>query len=266
MKTFPTKTIAENFSKAAKNYDAAAEVQKLAARKLCEIALPFVKENSQILDLGSGTSFLAREFLNHEQFRQKNVKFYEVDLSLEMLQCWVSRPKENFFAIQADIENLPFQPQSFDLIISSFSLQWLKDFEKTFARIFEILKPNGVFVFCLPTSGSLFELREASLASECNFNFNELPKIENLKSALKKSGFEEKKFVEEVLKQTFENGSEGLKSLKRIGAGLPTKKRNVVSKTQLKQFNNFCLKNFSADNKSTRLSWFVPYFASEKIT
>jgi malonyl-CoA O-methyltransferase len=260
---FDKKIIAENFSKAAKIYDKSASVQQEAAKNLVRVALPFVENNSKILDLGSGTSFIAKEFLNHEEFQQKKVKFYEVDLSLEMLQSWKDRPSENFFAIQADIENLPFETQSFDLIISSFSLQWLENLPKIFARISSLLKPNGIFAFCVPTYESLFELRKSSLESGCDFHFNDLPKNIDLTSALAKSGFKEKFTTTEIVKQEFKNGVEALKSLKILGANHynhHSEKRNFVTKTKLNQFNNFCLKNFSAPNKSISISWHNSYF------
>lgn len=260
---FDKKIIAENFSKAAKLYDHSAPVQESAAKNLVRFASPFIKNNSKILDLGSGTSFVAKEFF--KSFPKTKYDFYEADLSLAMLNSWVSRPKENFFTIQADIENLPFRAKSFDLIISSFSLQWLENLPKIFLQISSLLKPNGIFAFCVPTFESLFELRESSLKSGCDFYFSNLPKNSDLNSALAKCGFKEKFTTTEIVKQEFKNAVEALKSLKVIGANYQnhqSKNKNFIFKKKLDHFNNFCLKNFGTLNKNITVSWHNFYFVA----
>lgn len=260
------KIIQKNFSRGAKSYDEAASIQKKTAKKLCDLVVSHQSSVDcqlstvdflKILDLGSGTSFIAKNFSD-----KKNLKIFEIDLSFEMLKSWTQRP-ENIFPIQSDFEKLPFKHSSFDAIISSFSLQWMSDFEKNFSEIFSLLKPGGIFAFCLPTEGSLKELSAAKI-----FHFNQFPKVEDLKSALKKSGFVEKSFSIETLQQSFSNGSAALQSIKKIGANYSQKKNNekkkIITKAELKQFNNFCLKNFSTTDKNITVSWFTSYFILSK--
>ena len=118
---FNKNLIAKNFSLGAKTYDEAAQVQLASAEELVAFIMPYLKKDVQILDLGSGTSFIAKQLATYE--------ITEVDISAEMLNSWHERPS-NVTAIQADFENLPFVKNSFDLIISSFALQWISDFEK----------------------------------------------------------------------------------------------------------------------------------------
>jgi SAM-dependent methyltransferase len=122
---------------------------------------------------------------------------FETDLASDMLKQWSNRPS-NIFPIQADIENLPFEKNSFDIIISSFSLQWIFDFEKNFSHFFSLLKPNGIFAFCLPTDETLQELKSAKI-----FPINDFPHSENLRLILKKCGFVEEKFLKETSWQKF---------------------------------------------------------------
>ena len=166
--------IGENFSRAAQNYEAVALVQQQAAKKLCHLASPFIRDDLRILDLGSGTGFVSRS-LNNLQNRPRNILtpyspllsphsplvtphllrgplVFEADLSLSMLQQHPSN-----FKINCDFENLPFRNHSFDILISSFSLQWLSDFEKNFLQFSALLKPHGIFAFCIPTDKSLEE-------------------------------------------------------------------------------------------------------------
>lgn len=214
---FDKNLVAKNFSRGAKTYDEAAQVQLVCARKLVGLISPYLKKDSQILDLGSGTSFIAKEILTncHPELVEGSQELFtrpfdklrvtEVDITPEMLAAWSDRPK-NVKAVCADFENLDFAPNSFDLILSSFSLQWSSDFVKNFAQYFSLLKPNGIFAFAVPTEGSLVELSD--------FNLNELPKNSLLKTALKKSGFNEKLFREESIKQDFASSRDLLRFLK----------------------------------------------------
>ena len=130
---FDKKIIQKNFSRVAGRYDEAAVVQREAVKELCELVVRHKASGVRrglILDLGSGTSFIAKKLLTYAlRLTPYDSKIFELDLSAEMLQSWHDRPS-NVFPIQGDIENPPFRNHSFDLIISSFSLQWIEDFEK----------------------------------------------------------------------------------------------------------------------------------------
>ena len=162
--------------------------------------------------------------------------------------------------IQGDAGSICFKPNSFDILISSFSLQWLQDFDKIFTSFYKILKPNGVFIFCLPVNESLKELREASLKSECKFRFNSLPIIEDLNFLLKESNFKINNSFTKNLTEEFENSIDALKSLKKVGANSFLTKINPITKTQLRKFENFCLKNSTMNGKKFSNSWKVAYF------
>ncbi len=272
---FDKKRLKMNFARQVQNYSKAASIQGLAAKKICKIAAPFIQKKQdvmlslskhdsghgpescfdklsmtpRVLDLGSGTGFVAKHL-------NKNLNLCELDLALEMLQ---QSPSPNSQKIQADFENLPFKNNSFDILISSFALQWLSDFDKSFSQFFSLLKPKGVFIFCLPCYGSLAELSAANI-----FNFNQLPKVEDLKNSLKRSGFKEIFVETKTLKQTFESGVEALKSLKKIGANYSQKNSKIITKTSLAQFNNFCLKNFGTSTRKIEVSWVISYFIFSK--
>lgn len=243
--------VAQNFSRGAKNYDEVAEPQLEAAKRLVALASPFIKNNSQILDLGCGTSFIAKEIC--QNFSEKNIHIVETDIALDMLESWADRPA-NVTAIQCDIENLPLEKNSFDIIFSSFALHWISDFEKNFSQFSALLKKNGILAFCLPTAGSLDELRSSNV-----FQFNNFPNNVIIKSALEKCGAKEVSFICETKKQKFASGYEALKFIKKIG-GNSNQSKKIVSKTKLEEFNKFCLKNFSSDNKSFGVSWNISYF------
>lgn len=231
---FDKNLIARNFSRGAKEYDEVAQVQRQVAQELVALALPYLKKDSCILDLGSGTSFIARQIPHHD--------ITEIDLSANMLQFWCDRPS-NIKAIQADFENLPFKKNNFDVIISSFALQWINDFEKNFSQFFALLKSKGIFIFSLPITGSLPEF--AAL------NINEFPSNKTLKNALQKAGFHEKLFMQKKMQQSFANSRDTIKFLKRIGADSPVKRRLSLTKVVSK-------------NIGITISWHISYFIAQK--
>lgn len=234
--------IARNFSSAANIYDQHSDVQKIAAQNLCQIALPFIKKNHKIIDLGCGTSNLSKNLGDREVF--------ELDLSLEMLKqnnCQKS--------ICADIENLPLCDASFDMIISSFSLQWVNDFEKSCHEFNRILKKDGILAICLPVAESICELKEMSSRYKCNFNFNEFAEIQTIEHALNRSGFIRRNLENKTIKTNHKNALTALKSIKDIGAKY-CDDSNFIKKSAFKIFKN--------NNDSFDLSWEVLYLVFQK--
>nr|CAG4637176.1 EOG090X09JT [Ceriodaphnia reticulata]SVE73058.1 EOG090X09JT [Ceriodaphnia reticulata] len=58
-----------------------------------------------------------------------------------------------------DEEALPFEPESFDLVMSSLSLHWVNQLPSTFSQIMRSLRPDGVFIGALFGGETLYELR-----------------------------------------------------------------------------------------------------------
>ena len=178
-----------------------------------------------------------------------------------MLKNWQDRP-ENVFPILADIENLPFtKPETFDVIFSSFALQWLENFEGLFRNLHLLLKKNGVIIFCLPTENSFIEIKDASKNSGCNFSMRNLVNQDFIKQSLLQTGFKENYFASEVIKQKHENAVAALKEFKKMGTNysenFATKK--LVTKKNLQKFNVF----FS-QNSNNNASWHLCYLIYQK--
>lgn len=58
-----------------------------------------------------------------------------------------------------DEETLPFEPASFDLVLSSLSMHWINDLPGILSQINNILKPDCPFIGAMLGGDSLFELR-----------------------------------------------------------------------------------------------------------
>ncbi len=254
MKNYNKKIINKNFSNKVFDYENSALVQKYAVEKLLKklnkiLDLTKIK-NYKILDLGSGTSLIAKEFLKINN--KKNNLFFEIDLSLAMLNSWNFRP-QNFMAIQCDIDNLALKTNSFDLIISSFSLQWINDYRQFFSTIFSLLKKDGVLVFAIPTIGSCQQLKNLKFIDLIDF-----PNLKKWQLDIENIGFTTLSIDEENYKQIFDNGIEAIKSIKKIGANYPNPDHDFSQKN-FTNFRNFYKKNLHNSLAKFTIDWEINY-------
>ncbi len=244
--------IKNNFSRGSANYDELALMQKNAAEKLVKLAKNFISDKSNILDLGSGTGFVAQEILKINSC----AKITQTDLSSEMLAKW--QPPKNVSAVVCDIENLPFIDEKFDIIFSSFALHWIYDFEKSFANFSNLLAAGGIIAICLPTSSSLDELAANNI-----FQINKFPEISTLTNILEKNNLRKIYAEKEIYIEEFSNIISAAKYIKNIGGNYNSQKNNPHA-SKLAQLRNFYLKNSSNDNRKFQLTWHNAFFLYQK--
>jgi NADH dehydrogenase [ubiquinone] 1 alpha subcomplex assembly factor 5 len=65
-----------------------------------------------------------------------------------------------------DEEDMPFEANQFDLVISSLNLHWVNDLPKVLTKIKTILKPDGCFLGSMIGGSSLAELRQCFYLAE----------------------------------------------------------------------------------------------------
>ncbi|KAM4695143.1 arginine-hydroxylase NDUFAF5, mitochondrial isoform 2-T2 [Discoglossus pictus] len=141
------------------------------------------------LDLGCGRGYISQ----HLQ-KETVEKLFQTDLSGNVLKNTLQSeiPTMN---IIADEEFLPFKESSFDLVVSSLSLHWVNDLPRTFQEIFNVLKPDGVFIGAMFGGETLYELRcslqLAEIEREGGFSPHVSPftAVTDLGSLLGRAGF-----------------------------------------------------------------------------
>lgn len=249
MENLNKEIIKKNFSRGSESYDDAALMQKKSAQKLVDLAKKFIATESKILDLGSGTGFVAREILKINS----SAKIIETDLCQEMLSKW-QRPS-NVSAVVCDMENLPFIDEKFDIIFSSFALHWINDFEKSFANFSNLLAPKGIIAFCLPCASSLEELDI--------FQINKFPQILEISTLLEKNNLQKIYQEKEIFIEEFCDIISAAKYIKKIGGNYNSQKKLRAGK--LAQLRNFYLKNSGKDTRKFQLSWHNAFFIYQKI-
>lgn len=100
----------------------------------------FANNNSVILDAGCGNSGILTEFKSIVKL------IIGVDTNKKLLE-------ENQIVnkkINANLENIPLDENSIEIVVSEFVLEHLQNPEDVFKEISRILKPGGVFIFLTP--------------------------------------------------------------------------------------------------------------------
>jgi len=60
-----------------------------------------------------------------------------------------------------DLETLPYEPNTFDAVLSSLSIHWINDLPSLLAQVNTILKPDSPFIAAMFGGDTLFELRSS---------------------------------------------------------------------------------------------------------
>ena len=111
------------------------------------VALATLQEGETVLDLGAGAGFDC--FLAAERIGKQG-KVIGVDMTPEMVEKAKANAErgqyENVEFKLAEIENLPVETESVDVIISNCVINLSPDKKKVFQEAFRVLKPGGRFM------------------------------------------------------------------------------------------------------------------------
>lgn len=100
-----------------------------------------VQEGETVLDIGSGPGFLAAAIADQAGPRGKVVG---VDISQQMVDRAGRRNKHDWLSYQcADATDLPFEDNSFDVVVSTQVAEYVPDVEAFSFEVFRVLKPGG---------------------------------------------------------------------------------------------------------------------------
>nr|KAJ3420437.1 hypothetical protein HK105_005672 [Polyrhizophydium stewartii] len=132
------------------------------ADRLADRFLDIRREFNTVLDLGSGSGHIIK-FIEPENVK----KLVQMDMSERMLM----RDKDVKYSVETervvgDEEALPFEPETFDAIVSNLSLHWVNDLTGALIQARHALKPDGVFIASIFGGDTLYELRTSMQLAE----------------------------------------------------------------------------------------------------
>ncbi|MDR0484053.1 MAG: methyltransferase domain-containing protein [Alphaproteobacteria bacterium] len=167
------------------------EICQRTAEKLSELKNNFACG----LELGSGVG----EFYNC--LYNKEEEFYNPQ---KITELWQSDFISNFLnhnpypnKILLDEENISLKSNSFDIVVSNFSLHNINNPESVFKNIYRILKEDGAFLMSIPTLGTLYPLSEILFEVEMKLFNGVSPRIHpfvditTLGNLVQEAGFKE---------------------------------------------------------------------------
>ena len=221
-----------SFAKAATSYNDAAVVQKeILIRLLDKLKALQQGQVDVLLDVGSGTG-LASELLREHY---GNNSYYAIDFALPMLAWAKNENKVNYqYAVCGEVESLPFQDNSLDIIFSASTLQWCNDVGAAFQESCRVLKDQGLLLFSSFGPDTLKELRYCFAQVDDHPHVSSFIDMQLLGDGLLASGFESPVMESEIITVEYSDPMHLLKDLQDTGAtnhleqrarGLMTRKR-----------------------------------------
>ena len=103
-----------------------------------------IPQGARVLELGCGTAGI---WTGRDELIAKCSKLILTDLSEGMLETARENigEKENVDYAVADIQNLPFEDSSFDIVIANYMLYHVPDLAKGISEVRRVLKDGGTF-------------------------------------------------------------------------------------------------------------------------
>lgn len=113
-------------------------------RRIAEDIALVAPTNAAVLDIGAGPGTLITEITR----LRSDLRITGVDLSADMVRLC---QQKGIAAQQADASDLPFAADTFDLVVTSFSLHHWNDVDAAGTEIARVLKPIGrLYVYDFP--------------------------------------------------------------------------------------------------------------------
>ncbi|EAW09649.1 uncharacterized protein ACLA_038600 [Aspergillus clavatus NRRL 1] len=143
------------------------------AMRLCERYEQDIKRDfPKVLDLGANSCNIARALTTPNPdpstptsppLADKISQLTCIDTSEALLYRDADEPVTSGMNVERQVvpnlESLPFEPNTFDAVLSSLSMHWVNDLPSLLAQVNTILKPDCPFIAAMFGGDTLFELR-----------------------------------------------------------------------------------------------------------
>ncbi len=227
------KRIQKSFGNASATYDCVARLQaKVGGELLRQVNSGY--PSGVALDLGCGTGFLSQALLTENSCAAEHIIALDIaPTMLALARSKINRPKVNFLC--ADVEYLPLQNHSINLVMSNFALQWCEDLNRSIQEVRRVLKPGGRFLFTIFGESTLHELKNAWQDVDGYAHVNTFVNGIQLKQMLFDSGFQVNQIKTEAYVSVYESVWELMAELKQLGAQTVIKggNRKITTKTAM---------------------------------
>ncbi len=209
--------VAKSFSRAASTYEEVAVVQQSVLAEHLE-RLSFAKiEPERILDLGSGTGTGAQELSK----KYKKSRVIAMDIAQGMLlehRKNLPRFRNRTDLICADLDHLPLEDNSIDLVFSNLAIQWSNDLHQVIKEFRRVLRTGGLLSFTTVGPDTLRELRDAWNSIGAGDHVHDFLDMHEIGDALISNGFGAPVLDVDRYTLTYPDVKSLLSDLKKLGA------------------------------------------------
>ncbi|CAN5464453.1 hypothetical protein BH10PSE12_BH10PSE12_15480 [soil metagenome] len=218
------------FGAAAGGYDEHAEVQRIAAHTVADLAaLLTLRADARILEIGCGTGLLTRELRG----RWPEAELVVTDLAPAMVARAARDPMLSGTFLAMDGEQPWFEGAHFDLIVSSLAFQWFEDLPSALVRLVGLLRPGGSLIFSTMARRSFAAWRAAHVACGVIAGTPDYPSLESLRAML--AGFPDAFAFDEDYPLACDSAKGLIAHLKGIGANVPVEGRAPLTPGELRR-------------------------------
>ncbi len=242
--------VTQQFSRQAHEYDTHALLQKETGDVLIE---QITGHPDRILDLGCGTGTLTIELAK----RYPHSYICGLDIAPGMItvaqQKALEAGNEQIEFLLGDMEYPPFPDESFDLVISNASFQWIDHLPELFTKIYGMLRPEGSFLFTTFGEHSLKELRSSCTHALGKKYVHEqtFPSPKDITRHLGSAGFEHRSVTAKTYERYYSTLKQLLLSMKNIGAGngISTRPDTLMTRKDLKAIETRYIKEYATEQR-----------------
>ncbi len=132
-----------------------------------------IKKKDKVLEIGCGNGVLWAKNMDN---LHESIEVTLTEICEDMINEAKSNLRDNskrFNFIITDLTSLPFDDNSFDVVIANHILFFMKDIDLALAEIKRVIKPNGVVYCSTIGSNHLKELQELMLSFSSNIRIYE---------------------------------------------------------------------------------------------
>ena len=138
--SFDKRHVRKNFHRAAESYSAESEIQRISADRVLQLARSAVtSEPDWVLDAGCGTGYCAANL--QDMFPEAHIVAF--DIAHGMAQ---QAARKGIMGLCGDLEHLPVEPRSMDLIVTNGVVHWCNDLGRALRSFHQALKPGGTLL------------------------------------------------------------------------------------------------------------------------
>jgi len=233
------RAVRRHFARAARTYDRAAVLQREVGTRMMERLDVMRLAPATILDAGCGTG----EALPELVARYPQARRVALDVALPMLVATRERIRENRSLVDrllsplggrapgtaslvcGDVGSLPFAAETFGLVWSNLTLQWVDELQRAIAEIHRVLEVGGLVTFSTFGPDTLKELRAAFAGADAHPHVTRFVDMHDIGDLLVQSGFADPVMQMEMLTLTYADARAMTADLKAIGATNATEGR-----------------------------------------